>query len=92
VGGVDQLQGPVEVGALKPGSRGAEMVTSEPQFHHDSDHLGLSSVVQVLLDAAQPGGRVVHHESPGSLQLAHALDVLRGIPKQVPVTRPSGTA
>jgi hypothetical protein len=43
------------------------MVPSEPQLHHDSDHLGLRSVVQVLLDTAQPGCRVVHHESPGSL-------------------------
>jgi hypothetical protein len=84
VRGVNQLQGPVEVGALEPGSRAAEMVPSERQLHHDSDHLSLGAVVQVLLDPAQPGCRVVHHKRPRSLQLAHALDVLRGIPEQVP--------
>ncbi len=84
VGGVDQLQGPVEVGALEPGGRGAEMVSSEPELHDDGDHLGLRSVVQILLDTPQPGCRVVHHQSPGSLQLTHALDILGGIPQQVP--------
>ena len=43
------------------------MVSSEPELHDYADHLGLRSVVQILLDAAQPGRRVVHHQSPGSL-------------------------
>ena len=60
------------------------MVASEPELHDDGDHLGLRPVVQILLDTAQPGCRVVHHQSTGSLQLTHALDIRAGVPQQVP--------
>ena len=84
MGGIDQLESPVEVGARQPGGRGAETVSSQPALHDDSDHLGLRSVVQVLLDTTQPDCRVVHHQSPRSLQLTHALEILGCIPQQVP--------
>ena len=66
------------------------MVPSEPQLHDDGDHLGLGAVVQILLDAAQPGGRVVHHHSPGSFQLANALAALQIIPEPVPARHQVG--
>jgi hypothetical protein len=67
VGGIDQLQGSFEVGAPQMGGRGGEMVSSQPELHHDSDHLGLRSIVQILFYTAQPGCRVVDHERTGSL-------------------------
>ena len=76
VGGVDQLQDPLQVGLRGPVDRAAELLPGQPQLHGDGDHLGLRPVVQVPLDPAQPRGRVVHHVGPGLLQLTHPVDAV----------------
>ena len=81
VGGVDQLQDPLQVGLRGPGERGpgdraAELLPGQAQLHRDGDHLSLRAVVQVPLDPAQPRGRVVHHAGPGLLQLTHPADAV----------------
>jgi hypothetical protein len=60
------------------------MLPGQPQLHHDSDHLSLRTVVQILFDAAQPRGRVVHDKSPGPFQLTNPRAVLPSIQNQLP--------
>ena len=76
VGGVDQLQDPLQVGLRGPVDHAAELLPGQPQLHGDGDHLRLRPVVQVPLDPAQPRGRVVHHVGPGLLQLTHPADAV----------------
>jgi len=73
VGGVDQLQDPLQVGLRGPVDRAAELLSGQPQLHGDGDHLSLRPVVQVPLDPPQPRGRVLHQVGPGLLQLTHPL-------------------
>jgi hypothetical protein len=52
VGGVDQLQDPLQVGLGGPVDRAAEFFPGQPQLHRDRDHLSLGTVMQVPLDPA----------------------------------------
>lgn len=76
VGGGDQLQDPVQVGLPGPVGHAAELLHGQPQFHGDGNHLRLRAIVQVPLDPAQPGSRVVHQAGPGPLQLPHPADAV----------------
>ena len=64
VGCIDQPGDPLEVAVPGVRDHAPEMLAGEPQLHHDGDHLSLRPVVQILLNATQPRGRVVHDKSP----------------------------
>jgi hypothetical protein len=83
VGGVDQLERPLQVdlrrpairrrAVRRPADRAAELLSGEPELHRDRHHLRLRPVVEVPLDPAQPHRRVVDRARPGHLQVAHPL-------------------
>jgi hypothetical protein len=84
VGSVDELEAPLQAALPALSDRAAEMVPGEPQLHDDGDHLSLGPVVQVLLDTAQPRGRVVDDQRPGSFQLTNSRAALHIIQSPLP--------
>ncbi len=50
-----------------------QLLPGQAQLHRHRHHLGLRPVVQVALDPAQPGRRVVHRAGPALLQFPHPV-------------------
>ncbi len=73
VGGGDERQRPLLLVKVGAGLAGRQALLDLPEREGERGEPDLRSVVQIALDAAQPGGRLVDRAGPAFLQLAGAL-------------------